>query len=108
MKGDVAQRPTYPPITGKGSMTRRQLLLPSLIALSVFACVGPTDDTESTEDGLTKFGGLVEGSDEACAVRRVANEAAEQALDADVGLDKRAAKNIVSFRAGADGKVGTE
>lgn len=81
------------------------VLVPCLAAV-VFACGASADDFDTTEDGLSKYGGLREGSDEACAVLRLANEADERALDAL--LDSRAAKNIVAHRAAPDGRVGTE
>lgn len=50
---------------------------------------------------------IVEGSPEAIGVLAVANELAQTALDDDVGLDARAAKNIATRRNGADKQLGT-
>lgn len=58
-------------------------------------------------DGKADGGGVVEGSREAIGVLEVANHLGLSALDDEVGLDTRAAKNIVAFRAGADTSLGT-
>lgn len=73
----------------------RLAVAPALAAL-VFACGASAEDVETTEDGLTKYGGLREKSPEACAVLRLANEADEATLDGF--LDSRAAKGIVARR----------
>jgi hypothetical protein len=60
-------------------------------------------------DGKADTGGVSEGSLEAAAVLRVANETPEQTLSdpAQVGLAPNAAANIVAYRVGDDGVVGT-
>jgi 5'-nucleotidase len=85
-------------------------LVSSCLAFSVLAACGvATEEGEASEDELRgKFGGITEGSDEACAVLRVANESNLTALDEAVGLDARAAEGILRHRAGEDGKLGTE
>ncbi|MFK7988215.1 MAG: hypothetical protein AB8I08_19500 [Sandaracinaceae bacterium] len=50
---------------------------------------------------------LEEGSGDALAVLSLANRASEATLDEDVGLDRRAATNLVRYREGADGTAGT-
>jgi|GEM_PF-1959292 len=51
--------------------------------------------------------GVVEGSDEATAILYLANQLSQAELDDAVGLDRRAATNIVAARQGADGRDGT-
>lgn len=77
-------------------MRLSRLALAPCLAVVVFACGGSADDAETSEDGLTKYGGLSEKSADACAVLRLANEADEATLDAI--LDARAAKGIVAHR----------
>src|SRR5687767_1492410 len=81
----------------------------AMFGVVAFACGGTAEDAESSEDEVrARFAGMTEGSDQACAVLRIANEASAEDLDRGVGLDKRAADGIVAFRAGADGKLGTD
>ena len=90
------------------SIRGRVLVLPILTSLLVAACGSGGEDVDSSEEDISsRYAGLKEGSDAACAVRRLANEATEEVLDREVKLDARAATNIVRFRAGADGKLGT-
>jgi len=49
----------------------------------------------------------LEGSATAFGMLRVANELGMAALDRDVGLDRRSARSILAYRAGADGYIGT-
>ncbi len=69
--------------------------------------VGEADDGSSsstTADELSaKFGGIRKGSDTACAVLRIANEASRLDRDEAALFDLRAAENIARFRAGEDG-----
>ncbi len=62
--------------------------------------------------GKADANGIEEGSHEARGVLRVANEASVEVLDnsprqGGVGLDRRAAENIVAYRLGDDGIGGT-
>jgi 5'-nucleotidase len=66
---------------------------------------GP-DDTFLV-DGKADVAGIVEGSAEACGVLSVVNEASLEELDRNVPLSMTAAKNIVTYRAGDDGILGT-
>ena len=52
--------------------------------------------------------GIEEGSLEARALLRLANEADLAMLDTEAGLDSRAANNIIRRRAGSDGLLGTD
>ncbi len=72
---------------------------------------GP-DDEFIGPDGKTDTGEVEEGSSHACGVLALANEATVAVLDdsppENVGLDSRAANNIVAYRLGDDGEPGTE
>ncbi|MBA3461060.1 MAG: hypothetical protein H0T46_13935 [Deltaproteobacteria bacterium] len=80
-----------------------------------FGCAGHDDETHAVDgendsflaDGKADGGGVVEGSPEALGVLAVANKLGVAALDDDVGLDSRAAKNIVKFRSGPDTVLGS-
>ncbi len=86
----------------------RVFVLPILTSLLVAACGSEPEELDASEDAVSsRYAGLREGSDAACAVRRLANEAPQDLLDGEVRLDSRAATNIVRFRAGPDGKLGT-
>lgn len=52
--------------------------------------------------------GVEVGTNEAQAILAFANEATLEQLDDDARLDARAARNIVMYRDGADGQLGTE
>jgi 5'-nucleotidase len=81
--------------------------LSSVLFSVIAACAGSDEDVGDADDEVRALGGLQEGSDEACAVLRVANEASGDELDHDVALDVRAADAIVRTRAGADATLGT-
>ncbi len=83
------------------------LVIPAFTSLLVAACSAGEATDASEDEASSRYAGLKEGSDAACAVRRLANEATVKMLDGDVGLDARAANNVASFRAGNDGKLGT-
>lgn len=51
--------------------------------------------------------GIPENSIQANAILELANTSSVTELDKEIGLDKRAAKNIVEHRNGLDGKPGT-
>jgi 5'-nucleotidase len=90
----------------------RQAKFIPFAAFAVLAACGaettePTEGESEAELGA-KFGGLVQGSAESCAVLRVANEASAATLDGAIKLDKRAAQRIAAYRLGEDGKAGTE
>lgn len=74
------------------------------LALVLAGCAG--DDRDIASD---TFAAIAEGSPEAAAVLALVNDpAVDQALlDDEVGLDKRAATNIIEHRDGADTLVGT-
>ena len=99
-------------------MTRQRSALFAMLLLMLPACEpepprvdGPDDDFLGP-DGKTDTGGIEDGTAEACGVLRIANEASFETLDGSppdgVGLDRRAAENIVAFRQGDDGVEGTE
>ncbi len=69
----------------------------------------PQEPTEPAEPAGEPVHGITPGSAEATAILTVANTAGLTELDASdaVGLDARAAENIVEFRAGDDGEEGT-
>lgn len=87
----------------------RHLLAPLVAASLVVACGVTSGDSDSADEAIsTRFGGIVPGSDQACAVLRVMNEASEVDLDRSVGIDKRAAAAALALRAGPDAKLGTD
>ncbi len=77
------------------------------LATSLVACDAPEpmedDDSPIAFDGKADgLFGLVEGSPEALAILRLVNAATFETLDDDVGLDRRAAENIVEARTHAE------
>jgi len=78
----------------------------STIAISPFlllaACVG-----EATDEVDDRVAFLADGDPSAAGVLRLVNAVSLAVLDDDVGLDGRAAANIVAHRDGADGVRGT-
>lgn len=89
----------------------RPSFVSSFVALSLFAACSSAPeggDAFDEDEVRARYAGLAEGSDEACAVLRVANEASEADLDRAAGLDARAAAAIRALRDGADGKAGTD
>lgn len=80
---------------------RRFLLAPLPL---LFACATSGDAIDLDEETQTA---VVEGSPQALGVLAVANTLDQATLDDDVGLDARAAKNIVKRRNGADALLGT-
>jgi hypothetical protein len=64
-------------------------------------------ENDSFLEGGKADGAVTEGSPEAIGVLAVANQLDLAALDNDVGLDSRAAKNIIKFRSGLDAALGT-
>ena len=91
----------------------RRAIFVSLVAMagltaSLHGCTAPT---EAGGDAIVTAGDAIDaGSPEAAAVLALVNDVAidEATLDVDVGLDRRAAANIVVHRDGVDGTVGTE
>jgi 5'-nucleotidase len=97
------------------SAARSLVRAPLLSAVMATASLAPacsaaaeSDDSLAAASTAGGFAGLVEGSDMACAVLRLANEASAADLDRLVGLDARAARNIATFRLGPDGEPKTE
>lgn len=89
-----------------------KLVTPSLLLLTIVsgtfivACSSASDDVvASDEDDLT--GGIVEGTPEAAAVLRVANEKTATELQINVGLTEKASRNIVAYRLGPDMTAGS-
>jgi hypothetical protein len=80
----------------------KRLALPLLLA-SACAQTDLVDDTQTSF--LGESAAIFPAS--SCAVLLVVNIATEEALDITVPLDVRAAKAIVAYRKGADGKPGT-
>jgi hypothetical protein len=78
--------------------------VPCLAAVA-FACGDTSDDVDTSEEGLTRYGGLREKTPEACAVLRLANEADEATLDAF--LDARGARAIVGHRGVSGAQIKT-
>lgn len=84
----------------------------AILSLVGVACAEATDspDTDPADDrdasflvdGRADTGGIQEGSAEAQAVLTLVNTASFVVLDDDASLDRRAAQNIVDYRAGAD------
>ncbi|MCK6550156.1 5'-nucleotidase C-terminal domain-containing protein [Myxococcota bacterium] len=75
-----------------------------LATLALTACApdaGLDPDADAAETESESQTVVLEWSPEACAVLAVANTASLEVLDDDVRLDKRAAENIVAYRAGA-------
>lgn len=64
-------------------------------------------DDVALGDGKADGGGGGYSAAEIAGAVRVANTLTLNQLDHDVGLDSRAAKNIIAHRAGADGQLGT-
>jgi 5'-nucleotidase len=80
-----------------------------VLALGAGGCIG--GDAGDVEDGLDDSFGAEGGKDDSpssCRVRKLANLASQDELDYDVGLSKRAAKNIFELRAGDDGAIDTQ
>lgn len=91
------------------------LALPVLLFLGCSdgsAPSAPAEDADGPDDSFLIGGkadayGVSDDSEIACAIRRVANESELSVLMQDVGLVSTAAKNIVAFRQGPDGELGT-
>jgi len=93
--------------------------LGSVLLLGLFGCGSSTspgaaqeaeDDGENDTflvDGKSDVAGIADGSAESCGVLSVCNDGTLEELDIAAGLTPSAAKNIVAYRAGADGVVGT-
>ncbi len=91
-----------------------------VITWNISGCVNPgpgepadgIDEVFVGPDGKTDFGDVEEGSVQACGVLHVVNESSFDILDNSppegVGLDSRAAMNLIMFRAGADGVLITD
>ncbi|MFT4977901.1 MAG: V8-like Glu-specific endopeptidase, partial [Myxococcota bacterium] len=65
-----------------------------------------TDDTSATTTGDDVFG-IADASAEGRAILYLTNELDFSELDDDVGLDRRAATNIIAWRSGDDGVLNT-
>lgn len=83
--------------------TRLAGLISLFTLAGTFACSAPTTD-EQTEAIGGAHTDIEEGSSQALAVLELVNDPAVNValLDDDVGLDKRAAENIIAHRDGAD------
>lgn len=94
-------------------MTLARHVLASLLVTFSAAAVGcaadPLDGDDevasSSEDALT--GGVVEGTPEAAAVLRVANEKTATELRVNVGLGDKPVTNMLAYRLGPDMTAGT-
>lgn len=71
---------------------------------------GQRDDNPETSDPADPVHGVAPGSAEAAGILHAANTADKWTLDASeqIGLDVRAATNIVEYRNGDDGRAGTD
>lgn len=78
-----------------------------LVALSVLSTACTTTGDGPALGDVSADRAVVDGTDDATIVLYLANHLDEVALDDDVGLDSRAAANIVAFRAGSDGVLGS-
>lgn len=98
--------------------TARRPLIFTLGLASFTGCAAVDPDLVDGEhdafvsEGKADSNGIEDGSPEARGVLRVANEASLEVLDnstrqGGVGLDRRAAENIVAYRVGDDGIAGT-
>lgn len=94
-------------------------LVAGLALSGCMAGAGSSGEADAADDsflgagGKTDTGGVEEGSPEAIAVLSLVNEASLATLDdpastGAVGLDTRAAHNIVAYRLGDDGVEGTD
>lgn len=89
-------------------------VIDSLETLDGIAWVGPhafgqlLEYAQDADDEIERVYGIRLGSVEADAILEVANESDFETLDDDVGLDVRAAENIIEYRKGDDGQLGTE
>ncbi|MED5369469.1 MAG: hypothetical protein VX899_00520 [Myxococcota bacterium] len=92
-------------------LTTTPLLAATLLgALSTLVACGPSAEmAHQAGDSVASVKSSVpaEGSDEATIALYLANHLDQETLDDDVTLDSRAAANIVTYRAGADGLEGT-
>ncbi len=94
-------------------MKRPLLALSPTLLLLLPACApeesDPLDGEDDTfvSDGKTDSG-IPEGSDEACAVLKLASLADLETIDEDAAVHRWAAENIVAYRRGPDGQAGTE
>ncbi len=87
----------------------RPVTLTGCVVLSMLAgCLSPVP-VEQTEDIGGVYDDIEEGSAEALAVLALVNDKVVDfaLLDDDVGLDRRAATNIIEHRDGADGTAAT-
>lgn len=85
------------------------LIVLSTLGLSACSDGGVDDaDDDFLVGGKSDTSGIGEGSPEALGVLALVNQASENALDAEVGLDRRAAANIVDHRIGDDGRAGSK
>lgn len=95
-------------------MTSSQFrLLSAACAASLVGCMASqAEDSDSIDDQFVGDGktdsGISEDSPEAVAVLRLVNFASFQVLDDTIGLDVRAAHNIINFRSGDDDTAGTD
>ena len=88
---------------------RSRTWISGLATMAVMAgCFAPTGTDEGNLAGTNTE--IAEGSPEADAVLALVNDATVDVtlLDDEVGLDARAASNIIAHRDGADGTVGTD
>lgn len=74
---------------------------------AVVALAACSSDGVGNDDAAHTDIGVMEGSAKACGMLRLVNEATFDTLDDAIGLDRRAAENIVAYRVGADGTAGT-
>lgn len=85
------------------------------ILLGLAGCTADADpEAEDGEDDTFFVGGAADafgvrdGTPESCAVLKLANLATLEELDVDAALSARGAREIVAYRAGADGFAGTD
>ncbi|MDX2091253.1 MAG: hypothetical protein SFX73_25570 [Kofleriaceae bacterium] len=88
----------------------KMLVVSLLFGVTAVACAAESSD--GRDDSFASDGKADESVDpeslEARGVVRLANSASKQELDDDVGLSARTTQNIVAYRAGDDGQLGTD
>jgi hypothetical protein len=83
------------------------LVLAGLVACGTTNAAEDGENDSFTGGGKADGGGIADGTPEAIGVLRVANGSSLATLKSRVGLTKRTASHIISFRAGADATLGT-
>ncbi len=90
---------------------KRTLFALPLLCLVPACAMEESDPLDGEDDTFVSDGktdsGIPEGSDEACAVLKLASLAELSTIDDDARVHRWAAENIVAYRRGPDGMLGT-